>query len=190
LLGDDIKQVAQQIHWKPPGAERTGFRFHQDLRFRERQDAFRDLMTSYITTGLAIDPATRENGCLRIIPESHKLGYLGLSDDGPLMKGVTEDGTLSAAGLDPGTIVDIELEPGDLVIWSLLTVHGSNINRSDKDRAFALSSYVQAANSDRGEWVFRAGESIALGAEPQLCKYEQLHTKPGPFYSDDPWYAD
>ena len=189
-LGDDIKQVAQQIHWKPPGAERTGFRFHQDLRFRERQDAFRDLMTSYITTGLAIDPATRENGCLRIIPGSHKLGYLGLSDDGPLMKGVTEDGTLSAAGLDPGTIVDIELEPGDLVIWSLLTVHGSNINRSDKDRAFALSSYVQAANSDRGEWVFRGGESIALGAEPQLCKYEQLHTKPGPFYSDDPWYAD
>jgi ectoine hydroxylase-related dioxygenase (phytanoyl-CoA dioxygenase family) len=106
------------------------------------------------------------------------------------MKGVTEDGTLRAAGLDPGTIVDIELEPGDLVIWSLLTVHGSNINRSDKDRAFALSSYVKAANSDRGEWVFRAGESIALGGEPQLCKYEQLHTKPGPFYSDDPWYAD
>ena len=63
LLGDDIKQVAQQIHWKPPGAERTGFRFHQDLRFRERPDAFRDLMTCYITTGLAIDPATRENGC-------------------------------------------------------------------------------------------------------------------------------
>jgi ectoine hydroxylase-related dioxygenase (phytanoyl-CoA dioxygenase family) len=190
LLGDDIKQVAQQIHWKPPGAERTGFRFHQDLRFRERRDADRDLMTSYITTGLAIDPATRENGCLRIIPQSHKLGYLGLSDDGPLMKGVTEDGTLSAAGLDPGTIVDMELEPGDLVMWSLLTVHGSNINRSQKDRAFALSSYVKAANSDRGEWVCRAGESIALGAGPQLCKYEQLHTKPGPFYSDDPWYAD
>lgn len=190
LLGVDIKQVAQQIHWKPPGAERTGFRFHQDLRFREREDAFRDLMTSYITTGLAIDPATRENGCLRIIPESHKLGYLGLSDDGPLMKGVTEDGTLRAAGLDPATILDIELEPGDLVIWSLLTVHGSNINHSDKDRAFALSSYVQAANSDRGEWVFRAGESIPLGAEPQLCKYEQLHTKPGPFYSNDQWYAD
>jgi hypothetical protein len=76
------------------------------------------------------------------------------------------------------------------VIWSLLTVHGSNINRSDRDRAFALSSYVQAANSERGEWAFRDGESIGLGAEPQLCKYEQLHTKPGPFYSGDQWYAD
>ena len=190
LLGADIKQVAQQIHWKPPGAERTGFRFHQDLRFRERRDAFRDLMTSYITTGLAIDPATRENGCLRIIPGSHRMGYLGLSDDGPLMKGVTEEPVLRAAGLDPDAIVDIELEPGDLVMWSLLTVHGSDINRSQKDRAFLLSSYVKAANSDRGEWTFRGGESVALGPQPQLCKYEQLHTKPGPFYSDDKWYAD
>ena len=190
LLGADIKQVAQQIHWKPPGAERTGFRFHQDLRFRERRDAFRDLMTSYITTGLAIDPATRENGCLRIIPGSHRLGYLGLSDDGPLMKGVTEEPALRAAGLDPETMVDIELEPGDLVMWSLLTVHGSDINRSQKDRAFLLSSYVKAANSDRGEWAFRDGESVALGPEPQLCKYEQLHTRPGPFYSDDKWYDD
>ena len=190
LLGADIKQVAQQIHWKPPGAERTGFRFHQDLRFRERQDAFRDLMTSYITTGLAIDPATRENGCLRIIPGSHRLGYLGLSDDGPLMKGVTEEPALRAAGLDPEAMVDIELEPGDLVMWSLLTVHGSDINRSQKDRAFLLSSYVKAANSDRGEWTVRGGESVTLGPQPQLCKYEQLHTKPGPFYSDDKWYAD
>ena len=190
LLGADIKQVAQQIHWKPPGAERTGFRFHQDLRFRERQDAFRDLMTSYITTGLAIDPATRENGCLRIIPGSHRLGYLGLSDDGPLMKGVTEEPVLRAAGLDPDAIVDIELEPGDLVMWSLLTVHGSAINRSQKDRAFLLSSYVKAANSDRGEWTVRGGESVTLGPQPQLCKYEQLHTKPGPFYSDEKWYAD
>lgn len=190
LLGADIKQVAQQIHWKPPGAERTGFRFHQDLRFRERRDAFRDLMTSYITTGLAIDPATRENGCLRIIPGSHRLGYLGLSDDGPLMKGVTEEPVLRAAGLDPEAVVDIELEPGDLVMWSLLTVHGSAINRSQKDRAFLLSSYVKAANSERGEWAFRGGESVALGPQPQLCKYEQLHTKPGPFYSDDKWYAD
>jgi ectoine hydroxylase-related dioxygenase (phytanoyl-CoA dioxygenase family) len=190
LLGPDIKQVAQQIHWKPPGAERTGFRFHQDLRFRERQDAFRDIMTSYVTTGLAIDPATMANGCLRVIPGSHKKGYLGLSDDGPLMKGVTQDKSLRDAGLDPAAIVDLELEPGDLAMWSLLTVHGSNINRSERDRAFAISSYVKAANSDRGEWAFRGGQSIPLGPEPQICKYEQLHSKPGPFYSEDKWYAD
>ena len=92
LLGRDIKQVAQQLHWKPPGlSQRTGYRFHQDLRFRDRTDVFRELMTSYVNTGLAIDPATRQNGCLRVFPDSHKLGYLGLSDDGSgtIMKGQT-----------------------------------------------------------------------------------------------------
>lgn len=67
LLGADIRQVAQQIHWKPPGvSHRTGYRFHQDMRFRERRDVYTDLMTSYINTGLAIDPATTRNGCLQV----------------------------------------------------------------------------------------------------------------------------
>lgn len=189
LLGQDIKQVAQQIHWKPPGAtRRTGYRFHQDLRFRDRHDVYEDLMSSYINTGLAIDPATTANGCLRIFPNSHQRGYLGLSDDGPIMKGTTQDHELIAAGLDPGTAVDIELAPGDLALWGLLTVHGSNANHSTKDRAFAIQSYVRAASSQRGEWAFRDGQSIPLGAEPQICKYEQLHDKPGPFYSEDKWF--
>ena len=190
LLGPDIKQVAQQIHWKPPGAKnRTGYRFHQDLRFRERKDAFRDLMTSYINTGLAIDPATRENGCLQVFPGSHKLGYLGLSDDGPIMKGTTQADELVRAGLEPAKVVDLELEPGDLALWGLLTVHGSNANNSARDRAFGIQSYVRADSSDRGEWAFRGGESMPLGEEPVLCKYEQLHENPGPFYSQDKWYA-
>ena len=28
ILGPSIKQMAQQIHWKPPGAGLTGYRFH------------------------------------------------------------------------------------------------------------------------------------------------------------------
>ena len=189
LLGRDIKQVAQQIHWKPPGASRrSGYRFHQDLRFRDRQEVYQDLMTSYLNTGLAIDPATRENGCLQIIPDSHQRGYLGLSDDGPIMKGSTQAHELQAAGLDPARTVDLELEPGDLAIWGLLTVHGSQANHSNHDRAFAIQSYVRAANSERGEWAFRDGISTPLGPEPEICKYEQLRQKPGPFYQDDKWY--
>ena len=190
LLGPDIKQVAQQIHWKPPGAtHRTGYRFHQDLRFRESKGAFRDLMTSYINTGLAIDRATPENGCLQVFPDSHTRGYLGLSDDGPIMKGSTQSDELLRAGLEPAKVVELELEPGDLALWGLLTVHGSNPNSSANDRAFAIQSYVRASSADRGEWAFRGGASIPLGDEPVVCKYEQLHEKPGPFYSDDKWYA-
>jgi ectoine hydroxylase-related dioxygenase (phytanoyl-CoA dioxygenase family) len=191
ILGRDIKQVAQQIHWKPPGAGLTGYRFHQDLRFRVARDAYRDIETSTVTAGLAIDPATRSNGCLQVVPGSNKLGYLGLSDggDGQIMKGLTAEAELREAGLDPSAIVWVEQDPGDLVIWGLLTVHGSLPNQSEQDRAFAISSYVRAANADRGEWAFRDGVSTPLGPKPQLCKYEQLHERPEPHYVEDRWYA-
>ena len=192
LLGRNIKQVAQQIHWKPPGARLTGYRFHQDLRFRERRAAYRDIVASTVNAGLAIDPSTRKNGCLRIIPRSHQKGYLGLSDDGDgqIMKGATADAELLAAGLDPASVVDIELEPGDLALWGLLTVHGSLPNASSRDRALAISSYVRAENSSRGEWAFRDGVSTPLGNAPRLCKYEKLHEIQGPHYDETEWWRE
>ena len=85
-------------------------------------------------------------------------------------------------------VVNLELEPGDLALWGLLTVHGSNANTSQHDRAFAIQSYVRASTSQRGEWAFRAGESIPLGPEPEICKYEALREKPGPFYDENRWF--
>lgn len=191
ILGPDIKQVAQQIHWKPPGAGLTGYRFHQDLKFRPVREAYREIETSTVQTGLAIDPSTRENGCLQVIRGSQKLGYLGLSDsgEGQIMKGLTAEDELREVGLDPADIVWLEQEPGDLAIWGLMTVHGSLPNSSQQDRAFAISSYVRAETSDRGEWAFRNGQSVPLGDTPQLCKYEALHERPEPHYVDSKWYA-
>jgi hypothetical protein len=154
FLGDDIKQISHQIHWKPPGAKYTFYRFHQDARF---------------------------------IPRSHRLGLLGLSDDGPIMVGKLQDEELRRAGLDPATIVTCEMEPGDLLLWTLYTVHGSAPNVSDTDRRFMINSYVRASDSERGEWAFRGGVSTPLGAEPQICKYEQLRERPGPYYIEADW---
>ena len=191
ILGRDIKQIAQQIHWKPPGAGLTGYRFHQDLRFRKARDAFVEIETSNVTAGLAIDPATRDNGCLQVVKGSHKLGYLGLSDEGhgQIMLGATATDELRAVGLDPADIVWLEQDPGDIALWGLMTVHGSLANTSDRDRAFALSSYVRASTTERGEWVFRDGVSVPLGKTPQLCKFEALHERPEPHYVEDRWYA-
>jgi len=189
LLGRDIKQIAQQIHWKPPGARQTGYRFHQDLRFRD-PSIRGDAADSTINTGLAIDPSTKDNGCLRIVPGSHKLGYVGLSDQGhgQIMKGQTTEEELRAVGLEPSRIVDVELEPGDMALWGLLTVHGSRANESRQDRALAISSYVRAASSERGEWAFRNGVSTPLGNAPTLCKYEGLAENPHPHYDETPWW--
>ncbi len=187
FLGPDIRQISHQIHWKPPGAKYTSYRFHQDARFRSGPLTDPQLIHSSITTGLAIDRQSPANGALRIFPGSHRLGYLGLSDDGPLMVGQTQEEELRRAGLDPAQAVTCEMEPGDLLLWTLFTVHGSAPNVSDHDRRFMINSYVRAADSDRGEWAFRGGESTPLGAAPVLCKYEQLHERPGPFYVESDW---
>jgi ectoine hydroxylase-related dioxygenase (phytanoyl-CoA dioxygenase family) len=187
FLGEDIKQISHQVHWKPPGAKYTSYRFHQDARFREGNIKDFDYVRSSVTTGLAIDRQTVENGALRIIPRSHRLGYLGLSDDGPIMVGQTQDEELRRASLDPSKIMTCEMQPGDLLLWTLFTVHGSAPNVSQYDRRFMINSYVRASDSERGEWAFRSGVSTALGAEPQICKYEQLRERPGPFYIETDW---
>jgi ectoine hydroxylase-related dioxygenase (phytanoyl-CoA dioxygenase family) len=187
FLGADIKQISHQVHWKPPGAKYTSYRFHQDARFRQGNVKDFSYLQSTVTTGLAIDPQTVENGALRIMPGSHRLGYLGLSDDGPIMVGQTQDEELRRAGLDPSNIVTCEMEPGDLLLWTLFTVHGSAPNVSDYDRRFMINSYVRAGDSERGEWAFRDGVSTPLGDEPQICKYEQLRERPGPFYVESDW---
>ncbi len=187
FLGPDIKQIAQQLHWKPPGAKYTFYRFHQDARFRESPNTGDQSMRGSVTAGLAIDRQTVANGALRIIPKSHTRGYLGLSDDGPIMVGETQDEELRRAGLDPASVVTCEMEPGDLLLWTLFTVHGSAPNESSYDRRFMINSYVRAAASDRGEWVFRNGVSTPLGDQPEICKYEQLRERPGPFYIETGW---
>jgi ectoine hydroxylase-related dioxygenase (phytanoyl-CoA dioxygenase family) len=186
FLGRDIKQMTHQIHWKPPGAKYTFYRWHQDARFRNQQ-ATRNPLYGTVTTGLAIDRQTIENGALRIIPRSHLNGYLGLSEDGTIMTGATPDQDLERAGLAPASAVSCEMEPGDLLLWTLYTVHGSAPNLSSYERCFMINSYVRAADSDRGEWAFRDGVSTPLGPEPQICKYEQLRERPGPFYVEDDW---
>jgi phytanoyl-CoA hydroxylase len=186
LLGPDIKQITHQIHWKPPGAKYTYYRYHQDAKFRNAA-AVRNLLYGTVNTGLAIDRQTVENGALRVVPKSHLRGYLGLSEDQTIMTGETPDEDLVRVGLDPKSIVTCTMEPGDLLLWTLYTVHGSAPNMSAMDRRFMINSYVRAGDSDRGEWTFRDGVSTSLGAEPEICKYEQLREKPGPFYIEDDW---
>lgn len=186
LLGRDIRQISHQVHWKPPGAKYTFYRWHQDARFRNGQ-ATRNLLYGNINTGLAIDAQTVANGALQVIPRSHLRGYLGLSEDGTIMTGTTPDEALRDVGLDPATAVTCEMDPGDLVLWTLYTVHGSAPNLSAHDRRFMINSYVRAADTDRGEWAFRDGVSVPLGEVPQICKYEQLHERPGPFYIEPDW---
>jgi hypothetical protein len=180
LIGGDLKQIINQIHWKAPGAA-GDFAWHQDCSFRQPAAAYRNLASSYVQTGLAIDPHTPGSGCMRFIPGSHARGDLGL-DVSSVLGTAMSDEVLAAAGLDAATAVDVVLEPGDLAIWSPFLVHGSGSNRSAHRRRLYINGYVKAQDCDRGEWAFRGGEPVPLGAEPALVHYEALRERPEPYY--------
>ena len=184
LLGRDIKQIINQLHWKPPGAAAAEFAFHQDARFRRPTSAYRNLATSYVQTGIAIDPHRRGNGAMRIYPSSHRLGEKELASVAPVLDQEMAEERLAAAGLDPSRLVDLDLEPGDVALWNVYTIHGSGPNATPGDRRFYLNGYVRAEDCDRGEWAFRDGTPCALGA-PVLVHYDDLHTRPEPHYVED-----
>ncbi len=181
LIGEDLKQIINQLHWKPPGASTGEFGYHQDLRFRRPRSAFRDLPSSYVQTGIAIDPHGPENGCMRFVPGSHRLDELPLGGEGPILDRRASDEDLRKVGLDPAAAVDLVLAPGDVALWHLHSVHGSGPNRSGSDRRLYINGYVTARNADRGAWAFRGGRPCALG-EPVLIHYEELHSRPEPHY--------
>lgn len=162
LLGPSLKQITSQLHWKPAGAERVEFGYHQDIRFRRPRGAYRNTERSFVQTALALDPHRAESGAVRLYPGSQRLGELGLGGEGPVLDQALSERNLAARGLDPADLVDIELDPGDLALWGLFTVHGSGINRADHDRRVYINGYVTAADCDLGTWAFRDGQPCPL----------------------------
>ncbi|HYG49115.1 MAG TPA: phytanoyl-CoA dioxygenase family protein [Allosphingosinicella sp.] len=181
LLGTDLKQIINQIHWKEPGGP-SEFAWHQDSQFREPAHAFRNLGSSYVQTGLAIDPQTPRSGCMRFIPGSHLNGDLGLQTPREVLGVAMDDAVLLAAGLSPQDAVEVVLDPGDLALWSPFLVHGSGVNQADHRRRLYVNGYVRAEDCDRGEWAFRGGEPVPLGPEPVLVHYEALQERGEPYY--------
>lgn len=181
VIGRNLKQIINQVHWKVPGSL-GDFAWHQDSRSRRPASAFRNLATSYVQTGLAIDPHTPESGCMRFIPRSHLRGDLGMDCSKKALGTAMSNTTLDAVGLSESEAVNLILEPGDLALWSPYLVHGSGTNRSAHRRRFFINGYVRASDCDRGEWAFRDGRPVPFGSKPALIHYEELRERPGPHY--------
>jgi hypothetical protein len=181
LIGRDLKQIINQVHWKAPS--RLGhFAWHQDSRSRRPASAYRNLADSYVQTGLAIDRHRPESGCMKFIPGSHLAGDLGMDCSKKALGTAMTGDALAAVGLSDAEAIELILEPGDFAMWSPYLVHGSGTNSSDHKRRLYINGYVRAADCDRGEWAFRDGEPVPLGAKPQLVHYEDLYERPEPHY--------
>jgi non-haem Fe2+, alpha-ketoglutarate-dependent halogenase len=148
VLGPNIIVWSSQWFPKMPG-DKTYVSWHQDATYWGLHPP------SVTTAWVALWESSPENGCMRVIPGSHK---------GPLLPQVetyARDNVLSrgqeiAVKVDESRAVDLVLRPGEMSLHHIGIVHGSNQNRSNIPRIGIAVRYI-------------APEVVQEGSERQLA---------------------
>lgn len=128
FLGPNVDLYWNQTVFKQPEGDKI-FPWHQDDAYTEVDPA------PYLTLWLAIGDATAENGCISVLPGSHKCGLLPHEWTDIGLTGYPADAE------DQGTLVPVPA--GSVIAFWSLTLHKSGANRSkDIRRAFVIQYCV------------------------------------------------
>jgi ectoine hydroxylase-related dioxygenase (phytanoyl-CoA dioxygenase family) len=130
LLGDgDVRLYWEQAVAKPPRA-RTELPWHQDNGYTPL------VPEAYLTCWLALDDADLDNGCLWVIPGSHRTGTVRhCNGDGPFRVG-------HAGPATDGRPVPVPR--GSVLAFSSLLMHRSGPNVTDRRRLAWIIQYCGA----------------------------------------------
>ena len=139
LLGDDLTFVNSMCITKPPEVD-ARHPLHQDLLYFGFRPA--DAM---LGTWTALEDATRENGCLAVLPGSHE-GAL-LDHEMPDWDFVNA-GYLGAKGFDAANRVHLPMKRGETLLFHSLLIHGSGTNRTEGFRRIVSTHYARTGCQD------------------------------------------
>jgi ectoine hydroxylase-related dioxygenase (phytanoyl-CoA dioxygenase family) len=125
LLGPDIQLQHSKLAAKPPAVGKGHCNWHQDFAF------FPHTNSDLCAVMVMLDDATPDNGCMRMLPGSHRLGLLDHhGPDGWFASGCQERWALR----DDSKAVAITPRAGGISIHHALTLHGSPGNASGRPR--------------------------------------------------------
>ncbi|PCC68480.1 Ectoine hydroxylase-related dioxygenase, phytanoyl-CoA dioxygenase (PhyH) family [Nannocystis exedens] len=184
FLGPDIACFTAHYICKPA---RTGMAvlWHQDGAYWQL-----DPMEA-LTVWLAIDETTAENGCLRMLPGSHRtpLQPIELRSDVPNML----CSSLDARGIDPARAVDITLRPGDVSIHHPQLIHGSEPNRSPTRRCGLDIGYIRTSTRVSNRELYLNPVLVRGRPVPGVNRYrswpEYVEGSTIPFRAREAWNA-
>ncbi len=108
---------------------------------------------------VALDDATADNGCLKVLPGSHRAQAV---HDGDATDGYGFGHRLRRGSVDESRAVAAELEAGGAVFFHDLTLHASYPNTSRADRWAWIPTY-RDANADDPEYEWAVARSVVRG---------------------------
>lgn len=133
FVGPNIALFASHYISKPPYTGQEVL-WHQDGGYWPLEPM------EVVTLWLAVDRADRENGCMRVIPGTHKLKLIDMEDAGD--KGAVLDRETPAEYVEESKAVDIALNPGDVEVHHPNIIHGSHANKSSRRRCGLTIRYI------------------------------------------------
>lgn len=132
ILGPDVALFTVYAISKPPGDGRP-VNWHQDA------DYFPIDPIETFTLWLAIDDSTRGNGCMQVLPGTHRSRRLRehgvFPNDGSVLPQSIPD-------IDKSDAVDVEVPAGHYSVHDAFLLHGSNPNPSTRRRCGITVKYV------------------------------------------------
>ncbi len=131
LIGPNLRSNGNKLNMKSPEYG-SPVEWHQDWAFYPHTND--DIMA----VGVSMDDMMYENGCLLVIPGSHKGPVLTHHQNGRFAGAVTEEVT------DADKAVPIELKAGGISIHHVRTLHASARNVSSSPRRLLLYQYCAA----------------------------------------------
>ena len=140
LLGDEVYHYHSKMSIKQP---RTGgaWSWHQDYGYWYQNGClWPDMGSAFI----AVDPNTRENGCLQVLKGSHKLGRI---EHGRYGDQTGADPERTAEAVKVMETVYVELDPGDTLYFHSNLLHRSDQNTSDSQRWSLICCYNTKHNN-------------------------------------------
>ena len=140
LIGEPVYHYQSKLTAKDPHGG-GAWEWHQDYGYWYYNGCLRPDMLS---TMIALDRTDADNGCLKLVRGSHKLGRLDHVQLTPEQNGA--DPSHMEHILKSHEVVDCVLDPGDLVIFHSNTLHRSDQNRSSRRRWALLICYNAVSN--------------------------------------------
>ena len=135
LLGPDLLSLTILYIWKPPKIG-LGFPWHQDRWYT--RSMFKTKTT--VGTWTAIDPADVENGCLYVIPGSHKYEI----HEHVELEGSQQQEFKQALGVRDEDGVAVEVPPGSVIFFDNRILHSSTDNKTERFRRCNVAHYLSA----------------------------------------------
>nr|XP_022298422.1 phytanoyl-CoA dioxygenase, peroxisomal-like [Crassostrea virginica] len=140
FTGKEVKAMHTMLINKPPdpGKKTSRHPLHQDLHYFPFRPADR-----IVCSWTAMEKVNRENGCLVVLPGSHK-GEL-LQHDYPEWEGGVNKLYHGVRDFDPNAPrVHLPMETGDTVFFHPLLIHGSGMNKTKGFRKSISCHYASA----------------------------------------------